>query len=122
MADLEKQPPVRDVDAENVIPADTIDLEELGERNGYVVDLELLKTVTATYQNVKLAPDRHTVLIPQPTDDPDDPLNWSWARKHAILFAISATALLPDYGSATGAVTLLPQSASVSSFLALQYC
>lgn len=122
MADLEKQPPVRDVAAANIIPADAIDLEELGERNGYVVDLELLKTVTATYQNVKLAQDGHTVLIPQPTDDPDDPLNWSWAKKHAILFVVSATALLPDYGSATGAVTLLPQSASVCSFLVLPCC
>lgn len=39
-----------------------------------------------------------------------DPLNWSWAKKHLILFIISATAFLPDYGSATGAVTLIPQA------------
>lgn len=87
-----------------------LDLEQLGEQNGYVLDLDLLRTITTTYQHVKLAPDGHTVLIPQPTDDPQDPLNWSWARKHTILFIIAATALLPDYGSATGAVTLLPQA------------
>ncbi|KAL8659274.1 MAG: hypothetical protein Q9202_007192, partial [Teloschistes flavicans] len=50
------------------------------------------------------------ILYPQPSDDPNDPLNWSWAKKHCILFIISATSFLPDYGSATGAVTLIPQS------------
>ena len=47
---------------------------------------------------------------PKPSEDPDDPLNWSRARKHVFLFVISATAFLADYGSATGAVTLLPQA------------
>lgn len=53
------------------------------------------------------------ILYPQPSDDPNDPLNWSWAKKHCILFIISATSFLPDYGSATGAVTLIPQSVYV---------
>ena len=52
-----------------------------------------------------------TNSIPQPSDDPQDPLNWSWLRKHAVLFTISAAAFLPDYGSAAGAVTLIPQAA-----------
>ena len=52
-----------------------------------------------------------TILLPQPSNDPHDPLNWSWTRKHLILIIISMTAFLPDYGSATGAVTLLPQAA-----------
>lgn len=42
--------------------------------------------------------------------NPDDPLNWSSLKKHAILFSISFAALLPDYGSAVGAVTLIPQA------------
>ncbi|KAJ9636425.1 hypothetical protein H2199_008100 [Coniosporium tulheliwenetii] len=87
-----------------------IDLEELGETSGYVVDLGLINTVPSAYGQLKTAADGHTILIPQPSDDPVDPLNWSWARKHAILFTIAAIAFLPDYGSATGAVTLLPQA------------
>lgn len=63
---------------------------------------------------VKLAPDGHTVLEPQPSSDPHDPLNWSKFRKHLILIIVSAASFLPDYGSATGAVTLLPQSEYVA--------
>ncbi|KAL9578112.1 MAG: hypothetical protein Q9203_007211 [Teloschistes exilis] len=58
---------------------------------------------------LKASEDGH-ILYPQPSDDPNDPLNWSWGKKHLILFVISATSFLPDYGSATGAVTLIPQS------------
>jgi hypothetical protein len=75
---------------------------------GYVTDIADDRSV-----NVKTAQDGHTILIPQPSDDPRDPLNWSPTRKHVILFIISFTAFLPDYGSATGAVTLLPQAQSV---------
>jgi MFS family permease len=50
-------------------------------------------------------------LIIYVQSDKNDPLTWSWAKKHTILLVIAATAFLPDYGSATGAVTLLPQSA-----------
>jgi hypothetical protein len=92
------------------VPEKQIDLEELGETSGYLVDLELINTVPSAFGQLKTAADGHTILIPQPSDDPDDPLNWSRFRKHAILFTIAATAFLPDYGSATGAVTLLPQA------------
>lgn len=34
------------------------------------------------------------VLMPQPSDDPNDPLNWSWCRKHAAMFTISYLALI----------------------------
>jgi hypothetical protein len=60
--------------------------------------------------NLKTAKDGQTILIPQPSEDPLDPLNWSPVKKHVILFIISFAAFLPDYGSATGAVTLLPQA------------
>lgn len=52
--------------------------------------------------NVQLAKDGHTVLIPQPTSDPNDPLNWSWRRKHLMLAVVSVTAFLGDYGSGAG--------------------
>jgi len=86
--------------------SEEIDLDKEGEREGYVLDV---KNVHSS-KDLKLAPDGHTVLIPQPSDDPHDPLNWTHYKKHLILFVISACSFLPDYGSATGAVTLLIQA------------
>lgn len=85
--------------------ADTHGFKEAEE---YVADLE-----GAASGNLKTARDGHTILIPQPSNSPLDTLNWSKSRKHIILIVISFAAFLPDYGSATGAVTLLPQAAYV---------
>jgi hypothetical protein len=90
--------------AEDTMKADTT-LQETIAVEGYVAD-----TLDERFVNVKTAKDGHTILIPQPSDDPNDPLNWSSARKHVILFIMSIAAFLPDYGSATGAVTLIPQA------------
>jgi hypothetical protein len=81
------------------------DVEGLDLKNGYTVEVS-----DESARRFKLAADGHTVLIPQPSDDPRDPLNWSKYRKHLFLLIISAAAFLPDYGSAIGAVTLLPQA------------
>ncbi|KAE8355461.1 major facilitator superfamily domain-containing protein [Aspergillus coremiiformis] len=83
----------------------TVDLEEVGEREGYILDKSLVQA-----QNLKTTEDGRTVLIPQPSNSPYDPLNWPSFKKHLILVIISLTAFLPDYGSATGAVTLIPQA------------
>lgn len=80
-------------------------LHEYREDEGYVIDTE------SGEGGYKLTADGHTRLIPQPSDDPNDPLNWSWGQKHLVLFIVAAAAFLPDYGSATGAVTLIPQAA-----------
>jgi hypothetical protein len=85
---------------------DIENIHEFKESEGYIA------AVDETHRgNLKLARDGHTVLIPQPSNSPFDPLNWSPIKKHVILFIISFAAFLPDYGSATGAVTLLPQAA-----------
>lgn len=86
--------------------AEILDLEKNGERAGYALDANAISD-NSVYQ---LAKDGHTVLIPQPSDDPHDPLNWTWRKKHLIVFVISVCAFLPDYGSATGGVVLLTQS------------
>ncbi|EJT98923.1 MFS protein [Dacryopinax primogenitus] len=90
---------------------DDVDLDQMGEREGYVLDANVYRTEHAGGKALKTATDGVTILIPQPSDDPKDPLNWSQSRKNLLLFIISWAAFLPDYGSATGAVTLLPQSA-----------
>jgi hypothetical protein len=74
---------------------------------GHETDVVLLDTSAAhlekgQYGNLKLAKDGHTVLVPQPSADPNDPLNWSWKRKHLMLAVISLTAFLGDFGSGAG--------------------
>lgn len=49
------------------------------------------------------------MLIPQPSDDPDDPLNWSWGKKHMILFILALSAFLGDFGSGAGIPCIIPQ-------------
>lgn len=58
---------------------------------------------------LKVNHDGSTILSPQPSNDPNDPLNWSVVKKHVFLFVIAVTAFLPDYGSSTGAITNLVQ-------------
>ena len=83
-------------------------LREFEEKDGYVVEAG-----DGDVRGVKMALDGRTRLMPQPSDDPNDPLNWPWSKKHIILVVVALTALLPDYGSATGAVVLIPQAMCV---------
>ncbi|KAL8712538.1 MAG: hypothetical protein Q9225_006928 [Loekoesia sp. 1 TL-2023] len=92
-----------------------IELDRLGEREGYIMNTKYLTGNTkdpedVAVRNLKSTGDGHTILVPQPTDDPNDPLNWSWLRKRLLLAIISYTAFLPDFGSSIGAIALVPQS------------
>ncbi|MDI1488690.1 MAG: hypothetical protein OHK93_007966 [Ramalina farinacea] len=81
-------------------------IDHVEEKNGYILDA----TQVDSAEGLKTSRDGHNILIPQPSEDPNDPLNWSQTKKHVMLMVISATAFLPDYGAATGAVTLIPQA------------
>ncbi len=59
---------------------------------------------------LKMTHDGRTVLTPQPSSDPNDPLNWSQWKKTVVLLVVSATAFLADFGSSMGAVTSVVQS------------
>lgn len=59
--------------------------------------------------NLKLAKDGQTVLIPQPSDNPDDPLNWSSFKKHMILICVAFGAFAGDIGSGAGVGTIVVQ-------------
>jgi hypothetical protein len=61
-------------------------------------------------QSLKTTPDGATVLIPQPSDDPEDPLNWSWGKKHAVLLALGAGCLLTDWGMTWGSTLFEAQA------------
>ena len=60
----------------------------------------LLKILLTTFQ---------TVLIPQPSDDPNDPLNWSWWKKHSILLTIAACAFVADFQAGAAAPCIVVQ-------------
>ena len=47
--------------------------------------------------DMKRSKDGKTVLIPQPSDDPKDPLNWSWLKKHTVLLSLLPGCFLTDW-------------------------
>lgn len=74
-----------------------VDLDALGEREGYVLNAELGHADT---RHLKTSRDGRTILIPQPSDDPNDPLNWSQTKKNLILLVVSCTGTsFPTYAS-----------------------
>jgi MFS family permease len=88
------------------------DLEARAEHEGYILDEAAIR---AAYNlppgaPLKKSADGKVVLIPQPTDLPQDPLNWSSWRKAAVLAVLAANAFTADYTAATGASALLPQA------------
>jgi hypothetical protein len=93
-----------------------IDLEQIGEKEGYVLDEANLRRTLNIPDSaaIKTASDGKTVLIPQPSDDPADPLNWSAGKKATVLYIVSLIAFTCDYGSAIGGITLLPQAQYVT--------
>ena len=56
----------------------------------------------------------HVVLVPQPSDDPNDPLNWTFAKKLTIIIIVGFGSIL--YASTVG--PLLNASLAV---LSVQY-
>lgn len=43
-----------------------------------------------------------TILLPQPSTSPHDPLTWSWRKKHLMLFIVAFTGFLADFCAASG--------------------
>ncbi|KAH8819778.1 hypothetical protein F5884DRAFT_25951 [Xylogone sp. PMI_703] len=74
-----------------------------------VLDVGLAGGEKGDAGSLKLAKNGHTVLIPQPSDDPNDPLNWSWGKKHMILFIVGLSAFLGDFGSGAGVPLIVLQ-------------
>jgi hypothetical protein len=88
-----------------------IDLDRIGETEGYLLDEAAIREKYNLAPDVALKKSKGSkVLVPQPTDDPDDPLNWTRLKKAAILLVIGVNAATSDYSAATGASALLPQA------------
>lgn len=82
--DLEKAP----TDKEEIEE----DLDHVGEIEGYVLDAQ---AGNASLRHLKTTKDGSTILIPQPSSDPNDPLNWSQTKKNIILAVVSFTGMYP---------------------------
>lgn len=59
---------------------------------------------------LKKASDCITVLIPQPSDDLEDTLNWSQEKKWITLCVVAYCAIMPDMQAAFG-IPLVPAQA-----------
>lgn len=98
---------VVDVSGSNSIHADSeINLLSYHEHNAgrLVIDPEEAKIEFGeeVAKRLKLSKDGTIVLWPQPTDDPEDPQNWSDTRKNFQLFIITLAAIVPDFDSGIG--------------------
>ncbi|TFY60298.1 hypothetical protein EVJ58_g5242 [Rhodofomes roseus] len=73
-----------------------------------VVDPEeaLIEFGEKVASRLKLSRDGTKVLWPQPRDDPEDPQNWSDARKNFQLFIITLAAVVPDFDSGIGIASI----------------
>lgn len=87
------------------------DQELGGETDVVLLDAGAAHLEKGDLGTLKLAKNGHTVLVPQPTTNPDDPLNWSWRKKHTMLAIVALTAFLGDFGSAAGVPTIVLQGA-----------
>ena len=80
--------------------------EKTGARQGYALDVERYSAAS----KIKTASDGRTVLIPQPSDSSDDPLNWSAKRKAIMLGIVAFIGFLPDFGAGVSIVAIIPQA------------
>lgn len=62
---------------------------------------------SAQHSPTSLLSSVQTVLVPQPSDDPRDPLNWPEWKKTAILLLVAFAAFVGDFQSGAG-IPLLP--------------
>lgn len=65
---------------------------------------------SAKIGELKTASDGITVLVPQPSDDPRDPLNWSWTKKHSVFLALLPGCFLTDWIITWGITLFVPQA------------
>ncbi|KAL8951242.1 MAG: hypothetical protein Q9222_002770 [Ikaeria aurantiellina] len=89
------------------IAVETARIDEKNEAlDGYVLDP---RHYHGDVSSLKTSPDGF-ILIPQPLDTDDDPLNWSSRRKWVIVAIIAYIAALADYTGGSAIITVIPQS------------
>jgi hypothetical protein len=93
--DPEKAPNPTVEDAMNTKSSIIANSNKESGRKGYVFSAQIAHSYTGHLRTTK---DSSISLIPQPSDDPNDPLNWSQANEKLILFIVSCTGtVLPQF-------------------------
>ncbi|KAF2093009.1 MFS general substrate transporter [Rhizodiscina lignyota] len=77
--------------------------EATDKRQSHVVTSEELDGGNGVYIDGKI------VLIPQPSDDPNDPLNWSWLKKHLVFASLLPGCFLTDWVITWGTTLFVAQ-------------
>ena len=85
-------------------------IETIVEPGAHILNIQALGPEG---QDLQTSADGRTVLIPQPSSDPNDPLNWGPVKKNVTLLVISAVAFMPDFNSTIGVPAGLPQAVYV---------
>ncbi|KXX76302.1 Polyamine transporter 3 [Madurella mycetomatis] len=89
MAGTKPAPPV---DSDNSPAQVASDIEAVGEKDHGA----LLRSASGSpVPKVVVVDDSD--LVPRPSTSPDDPLNWSWLKKHAVLVSLIPGCLLTDW-------------------------
>lgn len=72
---------------------------EQDHRGEYIVKQDAAgRDSESVKQSVHLKTDKNgVVLIPQPSEDPHDPLNWTWLKKHAVFASLLPGCFLTDW-------------------------
>ena len=64
-----------------------------------------------TYLFIRIRSHVQTILVPQPSNDPNDPLNWASWKKHVLLVLVAFGGWNADFASGVGIPSLLLQGA-----------
>ena len=83
---------------------------EIYESNSRDDQVFYLDTTGTKNEALKAMAGGCVLLIPQPSESPQDPFNWSPMKKHVLLAVVVVCSFLPDYGSVAGAATLTLQA------------
>ena len=90
------------VASQPIVNNDQHDYGETGD------DIKLL--ADGQTHNLKTTADGSIILIPQPSNDPSDPLNWSKWHKIKVLVALTVASFLSDFGVTYGAAVFPEQA------------
>lgn len=97
--------------AEKAVYTNSQDLERLGGEHAHALDEAVVKRELGLPSDAILKKaDDGTVLIPQPTDDPRDPLYWSQTKKKIIMVMLAIAAFTCDFSAAIGSPAIIPQA------------
>ncbi|PCH45123.1 MFS general substrate transporter [Wolfiporia cocos MD-104 SS10] len=108
--DVNKEVTVIETRTAALFPDGELDLYTYHERNAgrLVIDPEEAKREFGEEiaKRLKLSSDGTKVLWPQPTEDPEDPQNWSDWQKNFQLIIITLAAVVPDFDSGIGIASI----------------